>query len=227
MTRSRPGHLHRRHGRAVALAGRWALRQATSPADPDHGRLLVTIAGISLLLAMVIGSPSVWAFTPGLMLIGLGLGLMLTPSVNVVQSAFPEERQGEISGMSRSVSNLGSSLGTAIAGTILVAGITVAAPSAPHGLAMIVLAVVGLVGLTASALLPRTTAQPTPRAQAMTPEALGTSKLERANCGDKPSPSLRRLCQTGAVEDLELACTAGSARASCRDGARLRDHSAS
>jgi hypothetical protein len=45
---------------------------------------------------------------------------MLTPSVNVVQSAFPEEQQGEISGLSRSVSNLGSSLGTAIAGTILV-----------------------------------------------------------------------------------------------------------
>jgi MFS family permease len=59
---------------------------------------LVTIAGIGVLLAMVIGNPSVWAFTPGLLLIGLGLGLMLTPSVNVVQSSFPEEQQGEISG---------------------------------------------------------------------------------------------------------------------------------
>ena len=45
---------------------------------------------------------------------------MLTPSVNVVQSSFPEELQGEISGLSRSISNLGSSFGTAIAGTILV-----------------------------------------------------------------------------------------------------------
>jgi Na+/melibiose symporter-like transporter len=118
---------------------------------------LVTIAGIGLLLAMVIGNPSVWAFAPGLLLIGLGLGLMLTPSVNVVQSAFPEERQGEISGLSRSVSNLGSSLGTAIAGTILVAGIT-ATPERSYGLAMIVLAAVGLVGLAASLLLPRTPA---------------------------------------------------------------------
>ena len=50
---------------------------------------------------------------------------MLTPSVNLVQSSFPDAQQGEISGLSRSVSNLGSSLGTAIAGTILVAGITV------------------------------------------------------------------------------------------------------
>jgi MFS family permease len=119
--------------------------------------LVVTIAGIGLLLAMVIGNPGVWAFTPGLLLIGLGLGLMLTPSVNVVQSAFPEERQGEISGLSRSVSNLGSSLGTAIAGTILVAGITVT-PERAYGLAMIALAAVGLIGLAASALLPRTPA---------------------------------------------------------------------
>jgi MFS family permease len=126
---------------------------------------LVTIAGIGLLLAMVIGNPSVWAFAPGLLLIGLGLGLMLTPSVNVVQSAFPEERQGEISGLSRCISNLGSSLGTAIAGTILVAGITVT-PERAYGLAMVVLATVGLLGLAASALLPRTPAPadtPAPR----------------------------------------------------------------
>jgi nitrate/nitrite transporter NarK len=76
---------------------------------------------------------------------------MLTPSVNVVQSAFPENLQGEISGLSRSVSNLGSSLGTAIAGTILVAGLTTHA----YGAAMIVLAVIGLVGLAAAILLPR------------------------------------------------------------------------
>jgi predicted MFS family arabinose efflux permease len=102
---------------------------------------------------MVGGSPNVWAFAPGLLLIGLGLGVMLTPSVNVVQSSFNEELQGEISGLSRSVSNLGSCLGTAIAGTVLVAGIT-ATPERSYGLAMIVLAAVAVVGLVASALLP-------------------------------------------------------------------------
>jgi hypothetical protein len=40
---------------------------------------------------------------------------MMTASVNVVQSSFPDTDQGDISGLSRSVSNLGSSLGTAIA----------------------------------------------------------------------------------------------------------------
>ena len=79
---------------------------------------------------------------------------MLTPLVNIVQSSFAEEQQGEISGLSRSVSNLGSCLGTAIAGTILVAGIT-STPERSYGLAMIALAVVGLIGLAASVFCPR------------------------------------------------------------------------
>jgi F0F1-type ATP synthase membrane subunit c/vacuolar-type H+-ATPase subunit K len=92
---------------------------------------------------------------------------MLTPSVNVVQSAFPDQLQGEISGVSRSVSNLGSSLGTAIAGTVLVAGIT-KTPDRSYALALIVLAVVGLIGLAAGFSLPRAQAG-APAAGAGTP----------------------------------------------------------
>jgi predicted MFS family arabinose efflux permease len=78
---------------------------------------------------------------------------MLTPSVNVVQSSFPEERQGEISGLSRSVSNLGSSLGTAIAGTILVSDI--AAGNNAYALAMAALGGFGIIGLGIALLLGR------------------------------------------------------------------------
>jgi MFS family permease len=155
---------------AERLAGRRAQRTLIMAG------FLVTIAGIGVLLAIVTGSPSAWAFAPGLLLIGLGLGVMLTPSINVVQSSFPEELQGEISGLSRSVSNLGSCLGTAIAGTILVAGIT-ATPERAYGLAMIVLAAVGLLGLLAAAFLPRTRAPadaPHPGHE-LPPQALGTS----------------------------------------------------
>ena len=113
---------------------------------------LVTIAGIALLLGLVRASDSIWAFVPGLALVGLGLGAMLTPSVNVVQSSFPEQLQGEISGLSRSISNLGSSFGTAIAGTILVS--VVASGNRAYAWAMAVLIVIGLVGLGAALLLP-------------------------------------------------------------------------
>jgi hypothetical protein len=55
---------------------------------------VVTVAGIGLLLAMVGASSRVVAFAPGLLLIGLGLGVMLTPSVNVVQSGLPRAAAG-------------------------------------------------------------------------------------------------------------------------------------
>ncbi|HSD79876.1 MAG TPA: MFS transporter [Solirubrobacteraceae bacterium] len=114
---------------------------------------VVTAAGFGLLLGLVGASSRVVAFAPGLLLIGLGLGVMLTPSVNVVQSSFPEALQGEISGLSRSVSNLGSSFGTAIAGTILVSDL--ASGDTTYVIATIVLAVAALIGLAVAARLPR------------------------------------------------------------------------
>src|SRR5437016_1121340 len=113
---------------------------------------ITATAGIAVLLALVAGHPGVWAFAPGLFLIGFGSGLMMTPSVNVVQSSFPEDQQGEISGLSRAVSNLGSTFGTAIAGTVLVADI--ADGNHSYALAMVVLGVAGLIGLVAAAFLP-------------------------------------------------------------------------
>jgi MFS family permease len=111
-----------------------------------------TLAGIGLLIGLVYASSSIVALVPGLLVIGLGLGVMLTPSVTVVQSSFPEEQQGEISGLSRSVSNLGSSFGTAIAGTILVSDL--ASGNRSYALAMVALAVAGLIGLAAALFLP-------------------------------------------------------------------------
>jgi hypothetical protein len=48
---------------------------------------------------------------------------MLTASVNIVQSSASEADQGGISGLSRSVSNLGSSMGTAVAGAVLISAL--------------------------------------------------------------------------------------------------------
>jgi MFS family permease len=123
---------------------------------------VLVVAGIGLLLGLVgAAKSSAWAFAPGLLLIGLGLGVMLTPSVNLVQGAFSEAAQGEISGLSRSISNLGSSFGTAIAGTILVSDL--ASGNGSYVAAMIVLGALGLLGLGISFLLP---ANPLPSAEA-------------------------------------------------------------
>jgi MFS family permease len=123
---------------------------------------LLTLVGIGLLIGLVVAWSNIVAFVPGLFFVGFGLGGMLTPSVNVVQSSFPESQQGEISGLSRSVSNLGSSFGTAIAGTILVAAAT--RGNGSYAWAMGSVAAFGVIGLVAALLIPRTrqTAPATP-----------------------------------------------------------------
>lgn len=133
-------------------AGRMAQRRAQ--ATLIRWGFMVTIAGVLLLLLLVRATSNIITFVPGLFLVGFGVGVMLTSSVNVVQSSFPEEDQGEISGLSRSVSNLGSSLGVAIAGTIIVSSLV--SGNAGYALALVVLAVFALVGLVAAFLLPVT-----------------------------------------------------------------------
>jgi MFS family permease len=113
---------------------------------------IATAVGIGLLLGLFFAWKNIIAFVPGLLVIGLGIGLMLTPSVNVVQSSFPEALQGEISGLSRSISNLGSSFGTAIAGTILVS--VVASGNRAYAVAMVVLACAALIGAVVAWFLP-------------------------------------------------------------------------
>jgi MFS family permease len=114
---------------------------------------LLTTAGLVLLPVLVSDTSGVWSFVPGLLLIGLGVGVMLTSSVNIVQSSFPERDQADISGVSRSVSNLGSSLGTALVGSALVAA---ARPDArPYALSIVVLVASALIGLVLALLIPR------------------------------------------------------------------------
>src|SRR4029078_11188388 len=91
-----------------------------------------------------------WSFVPGLLAVGLGVGAMLTASVNVGQSSFPEAAQGEISGLSRSVSNLGSSVGVALAGSVIVS--PVVSGNQGYSLALIVLIVVELLGFVVATL---------------------------------------------------------------------------
>jgi MFS family permease len=131
-------------------AGRLAQRRAQ--ATLIRAGFVMTIAGVALMLLLVPGSDNVVSFVPGLLLVGLGVGVMLTSSVNVVQSSFPEEDQGEISGLSRSVSNLGSSLGVAIAGTVIVSDLV--SGNAGYALALVVLLVFAVIGLIAAIMLP-------------------------------------------------------------------------
>src|SRR4051794_5329222 len=123
---------------------------------------LVPPATVAIILipALSGSDPANGTFWPGWFLMGFAVGTMLTAPVNVVQSAWPESVQGDIPGVSRSVSNPGSSLGVAIAGSVLVAATTRGNP--PFLTAMIVVGAFALVGWVAALLLPRTPRQTEP-----------------------------------------------------------------
>jgi MFS family permease len=136
---------------AAAAADRFARRH------PQRWLIIagfgITAVGMLLLLLLVRTNAGIWRWIPGLLLFGVGVGTMLTSSVNVVQSSFPETDQGDISGLSRSVSNLGSSLGTALVGSVLVA---VTLPEGkPFAVALAIMIVITVIGLILGVLIPR------------------------------------------------------------------------
>jgi MFS family permease len=134
-----------------AIAERMARRH--SQRRLIRGGFGLTVIGLGLLLALAREQSGVWTFVPGLFLMGAGIGIMLTASVNLVQSSSPEEVQGDISGVSRSVSNLGSSLGVAIAGSVLVGA---AVPGGkPFAVALVILGAVALAGFVVAIFIPR------------------------------------------------------------------------
>jgi Na+/melibiose symporter-like transporter len=134
-----------------SIAGRLAKKR--SQRLNIRSGFVLTIIGIVLLLVLSGATQNIFYFLPGLFLIGAGVGIMLTSSVNVVQSAFPEKDQGEISGLSRSISNLGSSLGVSIVGSVLVSNAVVSG-TGPYVLALIVMISIAIVGLVAAILIP-------------------------------------------------------------------------
>jgi MFS family permease len=166
---------------ASAAAGRMARRR-------QQRTLIIagfvsTTVGMLLLLWLVGEDTGIASFVPGLLLVGLGVGTMLTSSVNVVQSSFPDADQGDISGLSRSVSNLGSSLGTALVGSVLVATI-------PNGrnfaLSVVVLVAFSLIGLLAAALLPRRPVTAGPARPVGTGDQVPQQRAERARHDENP-----------------------------------------
>jgi len=137
---------------SASLAARLASRR--SQRQLIRAGFILTVIGLALGLALTRYDSPVINLLPGLFIIGLGMGIMLTSSVNLVQSAFGDKDQADISGLSRSVSNLGSSIGVSLVGSIIISALLPLAQS--YGLAIAVLLGVSIVGLFAAILIPKT-----------------------------------------------------------------------
>ncbi|NXY96522.1 MFS transporter [Streptomyces sp. BR123] len=86
--------------------------------------LLALLAGAVVLLVALDEDAGAEVVTVPLLLIGLGVGALASQLGAVTVSAVPDERAAEVGGVQNAVTNLGSSIGTALAGSILIATLT-------------------------------------------------------------------------------------------------------
>jgi MFS family permease len=110
----------------LAAVGIPRLLPRTSPRRIVRFGLAALLAGIiSLIGALELGvGPEI--VTIPLLLAGLGVGALASQLGAVTVSAVPDELSGEVGGLQNTMTNLGASLGTALAGSILIAGLTTA-----------------------------------------------------------------------------------------------------
>jgi len=63
-----------------------------------------------------------WSVLPGLLLIGIGMGLTMTPSTEVITETLPQDKQGVASAINDTSRELGGAIGVALLGSVLSAG---------------------------------------------------------------------------------------------------------
>jgi EmrB/QacA subfamily drug resistance transporter len=139
--------LTERHGSRVLAAG--ALTLAAG-----HVALLATVGSIG------VGGP-VLALAPGLILVGAGMGLGITPLASIVLASTPPEHAGAASGAVATAQNVGGAIGVAVIGVVFFGavghGVAGAFQLSTGVLAALLLAVAAL-----SRRLPRPHAGPQP-----------------------------------------------------------------
>jgi MFS family permease len=92
-----------------------------SPRLVVRGGLLALLAGTVVLLAALDKDAGAEIVFVPMLLIGLGIGALASQLGAVTVSAVPDEESPEVGGVQNTMTNLGASLGTAIAGSILIA----------------------------------------------------------------------------------------------------------
>jgi EmrB/QacA subfamily drug resistance transporter len=108
----------------VAAAGIPRFLPHANPRRVVRVGILALIAGVVVLIASLQeGADSSIVIVP-LLTIGLGIGALASQLGAVTVSALPTEKSSEVGGLQNTATQLGASLGTALAGSILIAALT-------------------------------------------------------------------------------------------------------
>ena len=85
---------------------------------------LALFAGIAVMVAALDAGAGPEIVTWPMLLAGLGIGALASQLGSVTVSSVPDEQSGEVGGVQNTVTNLGASIGTALAGAILISVLT-------------------------------------------------------------------------------------------------------
>jgi EmrB/QacA subfamily drug resistance transporter len=108
----------------VAAVGIPRLFPNVSPRLVVRSGLLALLAGtVVLLAALDPDSGAEVVFVP-MLLIGLGIGALASQLGAVTVSAVPDDQAPEVGGVQNTATNLGASLGTALAGSVMIAAVS-------------------------------------------------------------------------------------------------------
>jgi EmrB/QacA subfamily drug resistance transporter len=109
----------------AAIAGS-ALAKRFAPRPLVRAGLLVVLLAIVMLLGTIEPELDSSAFLAATGVLGIGMGLIVSQLGNVVQSAVGDEDRSEAGGLQNTAQQLGSSLGTALLGAIVISGLIAA-----------------------------------------------------------------------------------------------------
>lgn len=106
----------------VSMSGPALQRQASARALIRCGFLVLAVGAV-LLVATVRPQLDERLFFFAMAVLGVGMGLLASQLGNVVQSSVGERDRSEVGGLQYTAQNLGSAVGTALAGSILIAAL--------------------------------------------------------------------------------------------------------
>ena len=78
--------------------------------------------GLVLLAMMVSAEGGYWSVMPGLLVLAVGIGLLMSPSTTAITESLPAEKQGVASALNDTVRELGGAVGIALLGSLVNAG---------------------------------------------------------------------------------------------------------
>ena len=108
----------------IAAAGIPRFFPNVSPRLVVQGGLLAMFAGTLSLFLSIDADAGAEIVTVPLLLAGLGIGALASQLGSVTVSAVPDEQSPEVGGLQNTATNLGASIGTALAGSLLIAALT-------------------------------------------------------------------------------------------------------